>query len=202
MHLTHLIIDDFFDDPLAVRRLALAQDYPPRPERAAYPGRNASRALSFPGLERMVSNIVHEKVGPADYASHCVPRLALEGNESKANVHIDFNHWSAIVYLTLDKDCQDGTHFYRHKATGLDRAPVFDNEAQQAGFATSRDAVKTILDADGRRAQAWERLMTIPMKFNRLALFRGYLWHDAGVSFGADPESGRLILPFFFETAM
>lgn len=202
MHLTHLIIDDFFDDPLRVRNQALSMTYPPRPPKAAYPGRNADKALPLPGLDQLASTIVHERVKAADYASHCVPRIALEGDVATSNVHIDFNHWSAIVYLSLDEDCRDGTHFYRHRETGLDRAPVFPGEAEAAGFSSSRGCVKSILDADGARPDAWEGLMTIPMKFNRLAMFRGYLWHDAGHSFGATPETGRLILPFFFETVM
>ena len=202
MHLTHLIIDDFFQDPDAIRRQALSLAYPPRPPRAAYPGRNAEAPLTLPGLDRLVGEIVHEPVMAADYASHCVPRIALQGDVATANVHIDFNHWSAIVYLTPDEHCQDGTHFFRHRATGLDRAPVFPGEAEAAGFGSSREAVKSILDADGADPAAWERTMTIPMKYNRLALFRGYLWHDAGTSFGDRAETGRLILPFFFETRM
>lgn len=72
--------------------------------------------------------------------------------------------------------------------------------AEQAGYENADTALQTILKSDGNDRSKWEETFMIPMKFNRLILFRGYIWHDAGVSFGTSPENGRLILPIFFET--
>lgn len=199
MHLTHLIIDDFFNDPLTIRKAALNQTFPDRPEKAIYPGRNADKPLQFDGLDQLVSQIVHEPVKATPKYSYGVPRIALEGDVAKQNIHVDFTYWSAVVFLTLDEHCQGGTHFFRHKPTGWDRAPVFPGEAERAGFVNADAAVKSILDKDANNPDAWEKTMTLPMKFNRIVIFRGYMWHDAGISFGKTPEEGRLILPFFFE---
>ena len=43
--------------------------------------------------------------------------------------------------------------------------------------------------------------MTLPMRFNRQVLFRGWQWHTAGESFGNSPENCRLIQLFFFQSA-
>ncbi|WP_291845245.1 DUF6445 family protein [Maricaulis sp.] len=199
MHMTHIIIDDFLPEPERIRQAALSLRYPPRPERASYPGRNAATALNLSGIEQLIEQIVHEPVAPAPQSSHAVPRLALDGDTSRASVHIDFNHWSGMIYLTRPEHCVGGTHFFRHRATGWDRAPVFPGEAEAKGFANADAALKTILDNDQNDPSKWEETMTIPMRYNRIVLFRGYMWHDAGVSFGTTPENGRLILPLFFE---
>lgn len=198
MHMTHIIIDDFFRNPMAVRNKALELTYPPRPEKALYPGRNADATMQFEGIEQMVGGIVHEPLEVAAGTSHGSPRIALAGDAGMVSVHVDLCHWSCIVYLTLDKHCQGGTHFYRHKATGLDMAPVFPGMAEAAGFRDSKTALDEILEQSQNRKEDWDEIMTIPMRFNRMVIFRGYMWHDAGAAFGDRPENGRLILPFFF----
>ena len=198
MHLTHLIIDDFFSDPHRIRREALNLEYPAPEAGANYPGRNASTRLIMDGVETVIAQLTHERLAVAPNTSHGRPRLALGGETGGYSVHLDYNHWSAIVYLSLDEHGREGTHFYKHKRTGLDRGPVFPGEAEGLGYANSHEACDAIVRADGRHPDRWERLMTVPMRFNRLVLFRGYCWHDAGVSFGATPQDGRLILPFFF----
>lgn len=198
MHLTHMIIDDFLPDPHTLRKQALSMHFPDRPEGAYYPGRNAGSRLPLQGIERLISDLTHEPLAPAQHYSHAVPRIALGGDDGKVSVHADFCHWSMILYLTLDDHCQDGTHFFRHKKTGWERAPVFPGEAEHAGFSSPDDAMKSVLAQSGDRT-GWEEIMMIPMKFNRAVLFRGYMWHDAGKSFGTTPENGRLIVPLFFE---
>lgn len=200
MHITHIIADDFLPDPHKVRDVALKLKYRERNPGEIYPGRNATRSIPFTDIEQVIGDLVHERLkGQTNYTSHATPRLALEGDESNADIHIDMCHWSAMVYLSLDEHCQGGTHFYRHKPTGWDMAPAFPGMAEEAGYKTADEALKKILEHKGHDEENWEHTMTIPMKFNRLAVFRGYLWHDAGVSFGASPQTGRLILPFFFD---
>lgn len=199
MHLTHLVIDDFFSDPHEIRRQALQLDYPRRDPTAIYPGRNAARPLSLPGIESLIGQIVHERLAPQPGTSHSIPRIAMSGETSKASIHIDMNHWSVMAYLSLDEHCEGGTHFYRHRQTGWEMAPAFPGMAEKAGYESPDAALNDILKSGGYDHDAWELRMTIPMKFNRVAIFRGYMWHDAGHSFGTTPENARLVLPFFFD---
>ena len=202
MQLQHLIIDDFFDNPMQLRAQALATEFPDRQTNEVYPGRNSSTEIQLPGIDQLVSSIVNERLVRAQNTSHQRPRLALEGELGRGlSVHMDMCHWSGIIYLTLDEHCQEGTHFFRHKRTGWSMAPVWPGMAEAAGYATPDTALSAIL-AESNNPEAWERTMTLPMKFNRLVLFRGYLWHDAGTSFGTTPDNGRLIMPLFFETVL
>ena len=200
MHLTHIIIDDFLSDPMAVRQAALALTYPERPEKAQYPGRNASRALPVQGLETIVSQIVHEPLAlAATRNSHAVPRLAMAGEEPRNNVHFDPCHWSVIVGLTPDEHVKGGTKFLRHKPSGLDRAPVFPGEAEKMGFSNGGEAGVAMLPKTKADEADWEELFELPMRFNRAVIFRGYQFHNAGKSFGDSPETGRLVIPFFYD---
>ena len=54
---------------------------------------------------------------------------------------------------------------------------------------------------DGKDRAKWEATMTVPMRFNRLILFRPWMWHSFTENFGDSMESGRLIQVFFFEVA-
>jgi len=200
MHLTHLIVDDFFRDPVQVRDAALQLDYPERPAGASYPGRNAAAALSLPGIESVISDLARERVAPANNLSYGRPRIALAGETATNSVHVDACYWSAIIYLSLDEHVEGGTHFFRHKESGLDHAPVFPGEAERLGYGNGAEATDAIWLRDGRDPSKWEERMMVPMKFNRLVLLRAYCWHDAGRAFGNDLKNGRLILPFFFQT--
>ena len=57
-----------------------------------------------------------------------------------------------------------------------------------------------LLQRDGRDLDKWEHLMSVPMRFNRLIIYRPRLWHSAGESFGNSPEDGRLVQVMHFRT--
>jgi len=198
MHLTHLIVDDFLPDPEAVRRAALTLAYPHPQEQTYFPGRNANRALPVQGLDAVIGGLVGERLKPAPDTSHLKPRLALAGETGKGGVHVDNAHWSGILYLTPDAHCQGGTSFHRHRKTGTEHAPVFPGEAEAMGLNHPSELWEKVVNPAHPDPEAWDTTMVIPMRFNRLALFRSYLWHDAGPSFGDSPQTGRLILPLFY----
>lgn len=58
-----------------------------------------------------------------------------------------------------------------------------------------------IVARDSLDDSAWETVMTVPMRFNRLVLLRPWLWHTAGPGFGDRPENGRLVYLLFFKSA-
>ena len=67
--------------------------------------------------------------------------------------------------------------------------PLKAGELQAHGF----ESIGALLESDGRDMTKWEHLMTVPMRFNRLILYRPWLWHSAGESFGENLENGRLV---------
>ena len=197
-----IIIDDFVDNPEAMREAALRQNYPAPDRPATYPGRDSERPVVSREFDKLVAEIVGERLMPAAGISNGYFRLALDGDKGTAGVHIDISHWTAILYLSLTEDCPDsvaaGTHLFRHKATNSDHAPYDEEELAAMGFSTPKDFMDNVVTADTNNPDKWERILTVPMRFNRLMLFRPQQYHDAGTGFGTDPRNGRLVYLNFY----
>ena len=195
-----IVVDDFFDDGDAVRQAALRLTYPD--VQGVYPGRNSVERLNIPGLDQAVSQLVAEPVRAVNpLQSHGKCRMTFARDVGTMRVHIDPAYWSGILYLSRPQDCRGGTEFFRHRATGTDRAPYDDAEAAKYGYSSGREMVDQILSRDSLDQTAWEPSMTVPMRFNRLVLLRPWLWHTAGENFGDSMENGRLVFLMFFESA-
>jgi hypothetical protein len=188
-----IIVDDFYPDPEEVRRAALSCEYPEVAGPRTFPGRNLRQKLVLDGLEPAVSRLVGEPVhGFSDQGStHGKFRVTLAGEPSRYLVHVDPTAaaWVGVVYLNPPDQCRGGTAFFRHKGLGSDRTPLTPAELEAQGV----PSVAELLRRDGNDRERWEHLMTVPMRFNRLALYRLWLWHSAGDPFGASLEDGRLI---------
>ncbi len=197
MALSFLVIDEFLEQPDEFRKQALALDYPNF--EGPYPGRNSVQRLELPGLSQFVSQLVGEPLKPIEpLQSHAKCRVTLASDPKRGAVHVDSSQWSGILYLTRSENCRGGTEFFRHRATGLERSPVSDDEALQMGL-SGRDAVlERTVGQDGDRRSAWEKTMEIPMRYNRLVLLRPWFFHTAGPGFGKSLEDGRLIYVMFF----
>ena len=197
MPTSFIVIDDFLEDPGNVRNLALGLDYPE--QSGNYAGRNSLQRLDLPGLADYVSQVTGEPLKPVEpLQSHGKCRLTLASDPKNARVHVDDSQWSGILYLSRPQDCRGGTRFFRHKATGTDRAPINDAEAQAMGYANVAEACNTILARDSLRPAAWEKTFEVPMRFNRLVLLRPWFWHTSCPGFGTSIENGRLIQVMFF----
>jgi hypothetical protein len=197
MQTSLLIVDDFLNNPEELRRQALALEYPE--QQGHFPGRNSRQRLEIAGLTESVSQIVGERLVPAPRPqSHAKCRLTLAADEGLGRVHIDVSYWSGILYLSRPEDCRGGTEFFRHRKTGSDRFPLTQHELAATGFSTFEDAHRGLVDEQGTTADAWEPIMTVPMRFNRLVLLRPWLWHTAGPGFGDVPDNARLVYLMFF----
>ena len=194
---TYLIVDDFLDNPTELRETAKKLDFPEPDGKANYPGRNASRRVLVEGLDHAVSKLVGEKLRPTPGTSHGKFRLSLASDTGKAAVHIDSSHWSGILYMTLPEYCQGGTDFYRHVPSNMDHAPYNKAQLATVGLSDFSEVGEKLLLADTNDPDKWAHVMNLPMRFNRLVLFRPWLYHNAGASFGDSFENGRLMYPFF-----
>lgn len=192
-----IVIDDFLDNPHELRKVALGMNYPAPANPTTYPGRNSDVPLLADKFDALVSDIAGESLVRAQGVVNGHFRLALEGDSGTADVHIDIAHWTTVLYLTLPEHCprgkRGGTHLYRHKPTGSDHAPYDEQELRAMGFATPAEFMERVLNADTNDPDKWEELCTVPIRFNRLMLFRPQQYHAAGVGFGTSKENGRLI---------
>ncbi len=192
-----IVIDDLLKDPLKWRERALsAARFLPNIDQP-YPGRNSAERHILPGFDQVIARLTGQTLVPAPDTSHAMFRLCLAGEQGTGGVHIDPCHWTAILYLSLPEHCQDGTYFFRHRATKTIRAPVFPGEKEQLPI-TWEDLCVDLKPPNDKDLTYWQRIRHVPMMFNRLLLFRPWLWHDAGPGFGASIEDGRLIYVGFY----
>ncbi len=195
-----ILVDDFIDNPHALREAALRLTYPHGEN--MFPGRNSVERINLEGLAGQVSRLVGEPLAPMPPTqAHAKCRITLGGDTGKAKVHVDAAHWSGILYLSRPEDCRGGTEFFRHLPTNSDRTAYNDAEARALGFPSARGMTTSILDSDSTDDSKWEMTMRVPMRFNRLVLLRPWLWHTAGEAFGDSLENGRLVYLMFFASA-
>lgn len=193
MYRSLVIVDDFYNDPLPLRRAALALDYPEVAGPRTFPGRTSARPILPQGFDQAIAGLVGERLVPPASANafHGHFRLTQAGESGRYHVHVDPSGlaWVGVIYLSLPEHCAGGTAFFRHRALGLDRTPTQQAELERVGV----PSIPALLQRDGPDAAAWEHLMTVPMRFNRAIFYRPWLWHSAGPGFGARPEEARLI---------
>ena len=79
---------------------------------------------------------------------------------------------------------------------GLDRTPQTDKELNDYGATSILD----LLEKDGNDPSKWEHLMMVPMRFNRLVIYRPWMWHAPAEPFGNSIENGRLMQLMSFAT--
>ena len=199
------IIDDFLSNPWAARRAALALDYAPPGTGGNYPGRDSTSALPMDGINASVSRNLGLALKGADKTEQGQCRMTLKADKGRSGVHIDPAFYSGILYLSRPEDCArpgaGGTDFFRHKRTGLERVPANGAELAALGYADLDTLVGDVVNKDTTQPGKWERVMRVPMRFNRLVLFSPWQFHNAAPGFGTDSESARLVMLLFFGRA-
>lgn len=180
MKLNLVIAENFYDDPDAVRAMALNL---PFNFKGNYPGVRTAPMLND-SIKNAISHLVsaagpvtnwHEESGYTGAFQLCTA-------QDRTWIHADsFNTWAGVCYLTPNAPASGGTALYRHKATGNREKVDSDYEAY--------DYTK------------WEEIDRIGNVYNRIILYRGNLFHASVDYFGSTFEDGRLFQTFFFDTA-
>ena len=91
------------------------------------------------------------KPQPGTTHQHC--RLTLAGDKGVSGVHIDPCFYSGILYLSLPEHCRGGTDFFRHRRTGLDRAPTDLIGAMKAGYPDPNALIEDVVNGDTLKAR-------------------------------------------------
>jgi hypothetical protein len=197
-----IVVDDFYDDPLEVRKRALALEFPDHGGKATYAGRNSRLYLLNQQMLGMFSRLVGQPLVPARNSPTGHFRISLASDVASQEIHTDpARDWAGILYLNLPEQCSGGTSFFRHRELDLDEVPADAGTIQRLGFKDREDMRMSLTTRDGKDRSKWELTMTVPMRFNRLILFRPWMWHSFTANFGNSLETGRLIQVFFFEVA-
>ena len=193
-----IVVDDFYDDGMAVRDLALSLEYPVH-EEMVYSGRSSAKALINPGIVSVISKLVAHPLAPSPKSANGHFRISLADDKPSQDIHVDPGRdWAGVLFLTLPEHCRGGTCFWRHKRLGIEQMPDDPAEIARHGYKSFEEMRISLAEGDGMDRYKWEQTMTVPMRFNRLVLFRSWLWHSPAVNFGDRPENARLTQVFFF----
>jgi hypothetical protein len=176
------IIDNFYEDPYAVREFALQQEYFDDP---GYIGRRTRTQHFFPGVKEAFEEIMNTRI--TEWESYGMNgRFQHNFAGEKLVYHCDEQMWAGMIYLTPDAPPQCGTSTYRHRETKVHHSshPRIMECFNQ----------KTFLDKT-----PYETVDVFGNVFNRLVIFDGHLIHAASEYFGSDINDCRLWHMFFFD---
>lgn len=194
-----IIVDDFYKDPDSVREIALAES------------KENSTQGNYAGVmtdaryfnEQHFEMFSHLCGFPIKFGTQFTGkfRFTKEGELGTQDIHFDAGDgntiWAGVVYLTPNNDGTEGTIFWKHKETGLEDIPMTLEGIQQYGW-NGIDDLKVFLETDGVEHSKWDKVLTIPYRYNRLVLFRPWKFHSPGAGFGDTIETARLVQLFFF----
>lgn len=207
-----LILDDFLDDPHAYRAQALALDYGA--------GQDAG-PVNFPGAQTAAQacGTIMQRIADAlgrdlkwDSPDQGAFRFSGAADTARCDIHVDSESrrdiYAAILYLSLPEHCVGGTAFWRHRATGWERRPSPEQLAAQ-GYQSFIEFERRWIPIGRQRpfaalreerAAAWDLVLEVPMRFNRLIVYRSDFFHAIGELFGDRAENARLVQLFYFES--
>lgn len=184
-----IVVDDFFVDPAAVRKIALEQTY--NADNSKFRGKRSDKAFRWPGLrEALAAMLDYPIVDWDDQGFNGVFQITTGGDQLV--YHSDLQRWAGAVYLTPDAPPEAGTTLYRSKSTKL-RAPHEDTSGASQELISRRMYQGKLLDRT-----AWEVVDVVGNRYNRLVLWDGRLVHSASAYFGTNQTDGRLVQLFFF----
>jgi hypothetical protein len=177
------VIDNFYQDPMAVREFALTQDFH---FSDYHRGRRTEDQFEIPGTKEAFESIMGMKVshwmethGMCGRFQHCTCEDALV-------YHADAQTWAATVYLTPDAPYECGTSLLAHKKTGIRHV---NTEGSDVIWANKH------LDPT-----PWDHIDVVANVFNRLVIWDAKCPHTASKYFGYDKYDSRLFHMFFFDT--
>lgn len=177
------IVDNFYDNPDAVREYALEQEYF---DDEGYIGRRTRKQFLFPGIKESFEEIIGKKITKwEDYGMN--GRFQFNYSGEPLVYHCDRQHWAGMIYLTPDAPPQCGTSTYRHRET-----KIHHNSHPDIMKCFNQ---KTFLDRT-----PYDRIDSFGNVYNRLVIFDGGCIHSASEYFGSCLEDCRVWHMFFFDT--
>ncbi len=185
------IVDNFYEDPDAVRKFALSQEYVEGGFGRGFIGRRTENQFLFPGLKSRFEEIMGMKI--TEWESHGMNGRFQNAHAGEPLVwHCDSQKWGGMLYLTPDAPYQCGTTLYAHKQT---RARSYYDEGWDASW-------KDIPGDPHLDGTSFEPVDVLGNVYNRLVIFDASNIHSASEYFGTVMENSRLWQMFFFDTEL
>lgn len=194
-----IVIDDFYDEPQKVRDYALRLEYS-KSQGSTYPGENSIKKLWHKPLKDKLSGLVNNEIYESPNTANGLFRVSPKDSSFTQDIHVDpGSDWAGVLFLTENTPPIPGTCFWLHREYGFEKCPKTPQEAELYGLNSFEEIRQKIILEDGLDRSKWNCIYEVPYKFNRLVLFRPWLFHSHGENFG-NPESKksqRMVQLFF-----
>lgn len=194
----YLVVDDFYPDPDELVRKALgALD-------SEILRGNFSEVMTFESYlpdshQQRIQQLLNEPALRPSSELNGKFRLSQASGAHVKNIHFDpgvKNQWSGVVYLSKAHPEVEGISFWKHRQTGLEEVPRSDEERSKYGW-SSNGEMRRFFASDGQDVSQWDKTQTVPFKYNRLVLFRPWLFHSSGEAFGDSLSTSRIVQTLF-----
>jgi glycosyltransferase involved in cell wall biosynthesis len=119
------IVDDFYDDPYAVRDFVLQQEFDSNLD--YYKGKRTKEQFIIPGTKEAFEKIIGKKITNWTETHGMCGRFQYCTAEDALVYHCDGQTLAGMVYLTPDAPFSCGTSLYAHKKTGLRNENDFED---------------------------------------------------------------------------
>ena len=195
------IVDNFYEDPDAVRAFALAQEYKHCHEIAGnefvFPG---ARTKDLNALDsKLYENICRKFVSVFHNPEHDYMRWAISTNFQSVTsdyksgaIHTDHNTiLAAVLFLTPDAPLDAGTSLFKKNKTfdqAKYQAAIEENDAiYRAKHKVMKDEYHSMFD----------EVVRVNNVYNSLIIYSGDTFHAANSFFGSTLQDARLTQVFF-----
>ena len=195
-----VIIDDFYTDPIGLVKHALNTKLSHKGQ-GNYAGQMTTQSFLSEHHRSLFEQLTLEKPINSATDGNGRIRFSLPTDSFKQDIHFDGVgvNWSGVIYLSQHHPEVDGTIFWQHRKTGLEEIPHDLDELGKHGLG-SQQAIESLLKVDGVDKSKWRKMFAIPYRFNRLVLFRPWLFHSPGPAFGTDLWSSRIVQTLFLSS--
>jgi hypothetical protein len=196
---TLLVIDDFLADPSKLLDEASQLTFAQRTWDEVGAIQVSPRSRYTPRLARQIAALAHARVrwhpGSGNFRSLTYRSV----KKSRASVYVHSDHsmnFVGLLYLNRPEQCHGGTGFFRHCRSGLegfhDRSAI---ELAARKLRIGEPELEELVAADARDPRQWIQTDRVQMKFNRLVIYNGSLFHSHLVEFDK-PRAARNRLTF------
>lgn len=196
-----MVVDDFYPDPVAVRKRALAMTYTEPESVVGW----RTKAYQPRGIKELIEKKFNVRIpvweDDRDRIELCngvfFTSYAKGDRAERVGIHYDDPlRWVMfLIYLTPNAPYNAGTSLWQHRKTGLVKPPT-PRDAERLGVPIPE--LHDILNRDAKVRSRWIEIDRVGNVFNRAVMFPGGFLHSASRHFGSGLEDGRIYQSFHF----
>lgn len=195
-----VVLDNLFEDPDAVRALALQQAFFENP--AAHKGHRTRGRFLFPGLLELFESLLGVPLNRDTWDSGFNGIFQVCDERDPVVYHSDIQQWAGAIYLSPDAPFNSGTSMWAAACNDCRTVDEAVLRAKKLGLPADPMQIEhdmymgRVLDR-----RSWKLIDQVGNRYNRLVLWNARLVHSASSYFGFGKDGGRLTQLFFFDGA-